>query len=45
MVQAEARDNGGWWPPLAYELTLTARSGRWEVSALESGTAPGGGAR
>ncbi|MEV7888311.1 conjugal transfer protein, partial [Streptomyces sp. NPDC088357] len=44
MVQAEARDNGGRWP-LAYELTLTARSGRWEVSALESGTAQGGGAR
>ncbi|MCX5357229.1 conjugal transfer protein [Streptomyces sp. NBC_00124] len=44
MVQAEARDSGGRWP-LAYELTLTARSGRWEVSALQSGTAQGGGAR
>ncbi|MFF7451634.1 MULTISPECIES: conjugal transfer protein [unclassified Streptomyces] len=44
MVQAEARDADGRWP-LAYELTLTARSGRWEVSTLESGTAQGGGSR
>ncbi|MEU9919672.1 conjugal transfer protein, partial [Streptomyces sp. NPDC051001] len=44
MVQAEARDGDGRWP-LAYELTLIARSGRWEVSALQSGTAQGGGAR
>ncbi len=40
----EARDAAGRWP-LAYELTLTARSGRWEVSALQSGAARGGGAR
>ncbi|MGK3943334.1 conjugal transfer protein [Streptomyces caeruleatus] len=44
MAQVEARDTGGRWP-LAYELGLTARSGRWEVSALESGTALDGGAR
>ncbi|MFD7408440.1 conjugal transfer protein [Streptomyces sp. NPDC059866] len=44
LVRVEARDAGGRWP-LAYELTLTARSGRWEVAALESGTAPDGGAR
>ncbi|WP_369362600.1 conjugal transfer protein [Streptomyces sp. CG4] len=45
-VQAavEARDSGGLWP-LAYELTLRARSGRREIAALESGTAQGGGAR
>ncbi|MDX3321125.1 conjugal transfer protein [Streptomyces sp. ME03-5684b] len=44
VAQVEARDNGGRWP-LAYELALTARSGRWEVSALASGTALDGGAR
>ncbi|WP_369276023.1 conjugal transfer protein [Streptomyces sp. R11] len=44
LAQVEARDTGGRWP-LAYELALTARSGRWEVSALESGTALDGGAR
>ncbi|MEY9998123.1 cytoskeletal protein RodZ [Streptomyces sp. V4I8] len=44
LAQVEARDTGGRWP-LAYELALTARSGRWEVSALESGTALNGGAR
>ena len=44
MVQAEARDDAGRWP-LAYELALTARSGRWDVAALESGTVQGGGAR
>ncbi|MDX3762921.1 conjugal transfer protein [Streptomyces sp. AK02-04a] len=44
LVQVEARDSGGRWP-LAYELTLKARSGRWEVAALESGTAQDGGAR
>ncbi|MDX3370938.1 conjugal transfer protein [Streptomyces sp. ME02-6987-2C] len=43
-VQAEARDDTGRWP-LAYELTLTSRSGRWDVAALESGTVQGGGAR
>ncbi|MCX4598252.1 conjugal transfer protein [Streptomyces sp. NBC_01549] len=44
LVQVEARDTGGRWP-LAYELALKARSGRWEVAALESGTAQDGGAR
>ncbi|WP_405933694.1 conjugal transfer protein [Streptomyces sp. NBC_00827] len=44
LAQVEAQDAGGRWP-LAYELALTARSGRWEVSALESGTAQNGGVR
>ena len=44
LAQVEARDTGGRWP-LAYELTLKARSGRWEVAALQSGTARDGGAR
>ncbi|MFE2687413.1 conjugal transfer protein [Streptomyces mirabilis] len=44
LVKVEARDSGGRWP-LGYELTLKARSGRWEVAALESGTAQDGGAR
>ncbi|MFD5006649.1 hypothetical protein ACFWMV_27565 [Streptomyces mutabilis] len=43
-VQAEARGDTGRWP-LAYELTLTARSGRWDVAALQSGTVQGGGVR
>ncbi|MET9993547.1 conjugal transfer protein [Streptomyces mutabilis] len=43
-VQAEARDDAGRWP-LAYELSLTARSGRWDVAALQSGTVQGGGVR
>ncbi|MEU1084275.1 conjugal transfer protein [Streptomyces sp. NPDC005908] len=42
-VQAEARDDTGRWP-LAYELALTAHSGRWDVAA-QSGTVQGGGAR
>ncbi|WP_369228793.1 conjugal transfer protein [Streptomyces sp. R21] len=44
LVRVEARDAGGRWP-LAYELALKARSGRWEVAGLESGTATDGGAR
>ncbi|MER5402226.1 conjugal transfer protein [Streptomyces sp. NPDC002599] len=44
LAQVEARDAAGRWP-LAYELTLQARSDRWDVAALESGTAQGGGAR
>ncbi|GGX96450.1 conjugal transfer protein [Streptomyces fructofermentans] len=44
LAPVEARDTGGRWP-LAYELALKARSGRWEVTALESGTGRGGGAR
>ncbi|MFE0930622.1 conjugal transfer protein [Streptomyces mutabilis] len=43
-VQAEARDDAGRWP-LAYELALTARSGRWDVAALQTGTVQGGGVR
>ncbi|MEV6048679.1 conjugal transfer protein [Streptomyces xanthochromogenes] len=43
LVQIKAQDKAGAWP-LAYELTLTARAGRWEVSAFAtaSGTAGGG---
>jgi hypothetical protein len=44
LARVEARDTGGRWP-LAYELALTARSGRWEVSALESGSTQNGSAR
>ncbi|MGV9653951.1 conjugal transfer protein [Streptomyces sp. NPDC003554] len=46
LASVEARDATGRWP-LAYELTLKARSGRWDVAALESGTgiAQDGGAR
>lgn len=42
LVEVEARDEDGRWP-LAYELALTARSGRWEVTGLESGTVQDGG--
>ncbi|WP_338117130.1 conjugal transfer protein [Streptomyces viridochromogenes] len=44
MAEVEARDAAGRWP-LAYELTLKSRSGRWEVAGMESGTAQAGGAR
>jgi len=44
LVQMDARDADGRCP-LAYELALKARSGRWEVAALESGTDQDGGAR
>jgi hypothetical protein len=44
LAQVEARDEGGRWP-LAYELALKARSGRWEVAALQSGTAQAGSAQ
>lgn len=43
-VAVEARDSAGRWP-LAYELTLKARSSRWEVAGLKSGIAQEGGAR
>ncbi|WP_316762518.1 conjugal transfer protein [Streptomyces herbicida] len=43
-VQVEARDEAGRWP-LAYDIGLKARSGRWEVAALQSGTVQDGGAR
>jgi pyruvate/2-oxoglutarate dehydrogenase complex dihydrolipoamide acyltransferase (E2) component len=44
LASVEARDTAGRWP-LGYELTLKARSGRWEVAAMESGTAQDGAAR
>ncbi|WP_432198316.1 conjugal transfer protein [Streptomyces sp. bgisy027] len=44
LAQMEARDHAGTWP-LAYELTLKARSGRWEVTELHSGRTPSEGAR
>ncbi|MFI6359876.1 conjugal transfer protein, partial [Streptomyces sp. NPDC050743] len=44
LARVEARDASGRWP-LAYELTLKARSGRWEVAGLESGAGNDGGAR
>jgi hypothetical protein len=42
LAQVEARDATGTWP-LAYEITLKTRSGRWEVAGLESGTTQNGG--
>ncbi|MGW1562782.1 conjugal transfer protein [Streptomyces sp. NPDC002144] len=44
LASVDARDATGRWP-LAYELTLRARSGRWEVAALQSGTPQDGGGR
>ncbi|MDQ1041851.1 conjugal transfer protein [Streptomyces sp. V4I2] len=44
VASVEARDEERRWP-LGYELAFTARSGRWEVAALESGTAQNGGVR
>jgi hypothetical protein len=44
LAQVGARDAGGRWP-LAYALVLKARSGRWQVAALESGDCPGRGTR
>jgi hypothetical protein len=44
LAHVEARNTGGRWP-LAYELALPARSGRWEVAALESGTSLDGDPR
>ncbi|GAA2418236.1 hypothetical protein GCM10010388_01240 [Streptomyces mauvecolor] len=43
-VQIKAQDKAGAWP-LAYELTLTARAGRWEVSAFATASIAGGGGR
>ncbi|MEV0254723.1 conjugal transfer protein [Streptomyces sp. NPDC050732] len=37
LVQVEADGAAGRWP-LAYELTLAARGGRWEIAALSSGS-------
>ncbi|MBC9729306.1 conjugal transfer protein [Streptomyces sp. TRM68367] len=36
-VQITASDAGGGTWPLSYALTFTARDGRWEVTALQSG--------
>ncbi|MDF3141485.1 MULTISPECIES: conjugal transfer protein [unclassified Streptomyces] len=36
-VQITATDGGGGQWPLSYALKLTARDGRWEVTALQSG--------
>ncbi|QCX82264.1 Conjugative transposon protein TcpC (plasmid) [Streptomyces sp. YIM 121038] len=36
LAQVEARDGWGRWP-LAYELTLSARGDRWEISAIAAG--------
>ncbi|MGW5465443.1 conjugal transfer protein [Streptomyces sp. NPDC003996] len=44
LARVKARDAGGRWP-LAYELVLKARSSRWEVAGLESGTVQDGGVR
>ncbi|MEU6653370.1 conjugal transfer protein [Streptomyces sp. NPDC046900] len=44
LARVEAQDAGGRWP-LAYELTLKARSSRWEVAALGFGIAQDGGVR
>ncbi|MGQ4434324.1 conjugal transfer protein [Streptomyces sp. SAS_260] len=44
LAQVNAQDARGRWP-LAYELTLRARSGRWEVAALDSGAVRDRGAR
>lgn len=39
-VHATAKDRAGSQWPLVYVLTMTARSGRWEVTALEAGAPP-----
>lgn len=39
-VHVTAKDAAGARWPLAYTLAMTARSGRWEVSALEAGAPP-----
>ncbi|MER8226106.1 conjugal transfer protein [Streptomyces sp. NPDC094143] len=44
LAQVEARGKDGRWP-LAYEFTLAARSGRWEISALGTGAAATEGVR
>ncbi|MEY2245952.1 conjugal transfer protein [Streptomyces sp. BF23-18] len=44
LARVEARDAGGRWP-LAYEVVFKARSGRWEVAGLESGSVQAGGVR
>ncbi|WP_053729148.1 conjugal transfer protein [Streptomyces sp. WM6378] len=41
-VQVSARDAAGGQWPLTYALELSARQGRWEVAALQSGLEPAG---
>lgn len=36
LVRVEAADRAARWP-LAYEMTLSVRSGRWEIRSLDSG--------
>lgn len=43
-VQIKARDKAGAWP-LAYEVTLAARAGRWEVASMPTASVTGGGGR
>ncbi|GGW58239.1 hypothetical protein GCM10010503_39090 [Streptomyces lucensis JCM 4490] len=43
-VRVEAQDDAGRWP-LSYDLGLTARSHRWEITALQWGAVKGGGVR
>ncbi|MFD9791336.1 conjugal transfer protein [Streptomyces sp. NPDC059070] len=43
-VQIKARDRAGSWP-LAYEMTLTTRAARWEVSAFATASLQAGGGR
>lgn len=40
LVQLRARGQDGIRIPLAYALTLSARAGRWEITALEGAPAP-----
>ncbi|MFD4975124.1 conjugal transfer protein [Streptomyces sp. NPDC058424] len=44
LAQVEARGGAGRWP-LAYEIELKARSGRWEVAALEREPSESGAGR
>jgi hypothetical protein len=44
-VHVTAKDSGGDQWPLVYILAMTARSGRWEVTALEAGAPPAGTAK
>jgi len=43
-VEVRAQDRAGVWP-LAYEVALTARAGRWEVSAFATASVAGGRSR
>ncbi|MFF4189081.1 conjugal transfer protein [Streptomyces sp. NPDC001691] len=43
-VEVRAQDKAGVWP-LVYEVALTARAGRWEVSAFATASVADGGGR